>query len=234
MCACCEGETGTCWNGECFGGGGGLPYEENFESLASTGATALSDAGWEFRVLVFDGTQDPPSFKYAYGGPAPNATADALGDTFISAVVTGEGGDTQGLQQLNVFSDYKCCSPPDQGHLNGTDLVETNVFLNLIPSIPIHDGETLKFSFDAKIGDLEGDTTAFAFIRTLDPKNRYATTNSITQRTDNLTDEWVRLEIELAITAELEGQLLQIGFVNMASDLEGSGVLYDNLQVDLD
>ena len=207
-------------------------YSQDFEGLTPAPQqlpeTSLGDDGWLLFVNVFDANGD---FLYNYGNvfPAPNHGGA------ISAVVGGQGGLPQGAQQLSVFSDYNCCDLPNQGHGNGTDLVEMNVFINLIPSIPADDvGKTLTFSFDAKIGNLDGNTTAFAFIKTLDPANNFDTTNNITQQTDNIGDAWARFEIELVIDAGLEGQLLQVGFVNTASNFDGSGVFYDNLRVDLE
>ena len=45
---------------------------------------------------------------------------------------------------------------------------------------------------------------------------------------------WGRFMVSLAIDESLEGQILQFGFLNTASDFEGSGVFYDNVRVDLE
>lgn len=180
------------------GGAGGAPeliLEEDFEGLDSTSATALGDTGWLRFLVVFDGTVSPPGFRFQDGpSAAPNATVSP-DDTFISAVVTGEGGAEQGAQQLSVFSDYNCCDldqPPDDqiGHGNGVDLVEISVFQepynfdNRIPADLV--GTTLTFSFDAKRGNIEGATTAFAFIKTLDPDDGFNTTNDVREEMTDL------------------------------------------------
>jgi hypothetical protein len=170
-----------------------LVFEEDFESLDSNSPTALSATDWLRFLAVFDGTVEPPGFKFQDGPvPAPNATASPQ-DTFISAVVTGEGGTEQGAQQLSVFSEYNCCDlgqMVEQGHGNGTDLVETTVFQepynqgNLISGDEV--GKTLTFSFQAKRGNIEGATTAFAFIKTLNPAAGFEVTNNITEDMTNL------------------------------------------------
>jgi hypothetical protein len=46
---------------------------------------------------------------------------------------------------------------------------------------------------------------------------------------------WGRFTISLDLTdALLEGQILQVGFANTASDFEGSGIFYDNVLVVLE
>ena len=182
-------------NGHRFGFSGGFmpSFDEDFESLDSSSATALSDTGWLRFLVVFDGTVSPPGFKFQDGpGQAPNATVDP-DNIFISAVASDEGGPDQGTQQLSAFSDYNCCDlgqPVEQGHGNGTDLVEINVFqepYNQTNKISLEEvGKTLTFNFDAKRGNIEGDTTAFAFIKTLDPDDSFKTTNNITEEMTNL------------------------------------------------
>jgi hypothetical protein len=171
------------------------------------------------------------SFDFGYGpNPAPNSTAPATPDGF-SGIASGQGGPDEGAQQLSVFSDYQCCQP-DQGHL-GTDDVESNVYRER--SITADDvGKTLTFSFNAKLGDLAGDSTALAFIKTLDPLNGFMTTNFITEDTTSIPTTWARYSISLLIDAPLEGQLIQFGFSCTASNSEPSGVFYDNIEVVVD
>ena len=215
------------------GGAGGAPdilYEQSFESLDANSATALGDDGWLFFATVFDDGGNP---LFPFGPmPAPNATVSPS-DTFISAVVTDEGDAPQGTQQLSVFNDYNCCQPND-GHFNGTDRVEMNVFqeINPIPSSFI--GRTLEFSFDAKRGNIEGATTASAFITTLDPDAGFSQTNFVPIDMTGIPATWDRYSITLDLTDPLlEGQILQVGFRNTASDFEGSGSFYDNVDARL-
>jgi len=76
------------------------------------------------------------------------------------------------------------------------------------------------------------DSTATAFIKTIDPGNNFALTNLVDEDTTNLPETWGRFSLELEIDAGLEGQLLQVGFNATASNYEPSGVFYDNLVVD--
>ena len=153
-------------------------YSQDFEGLDASSPTALGDDGWVFFANVFD---EVGTLLFPYGPqPAPNATVSPT-DTFISAVATGEGDVPQGAQQLSVFNDYNCCQPSN-GHFNGTDRVEINVFQELrselSPITAADIGRTLTFSFDAKRGNIEGATTALAFIVTLDPAASFAQTRA--------------------------------------------------------
>lgn len=76
------------------------------------------------------------------------------------------------------------------------------------------------------------NSTAVAFIKTLDPNANFNLTNLVEQDTTDLPDTWERYSIELEVDAGLEGQILQIGFAATATNFEPSGVFYDNLVVD--
>jgi hypothetical protein len=204
-------------------------YEEDFESLDRSNPSALANNGWSISGNVSDGFG---TLKLRYGPfNAPN------GGPGFSAIVNGEGGAPQGSNQLSIYNDYNCCDP--QGHDNGTDVVESNVFQEPFPAlapIPARDiGKTVVFSFDAKRGDINdpsGSSTALAFIKTLDPDAGFAQTNFVTVDTTNLATSWNRLTISLPLTdPQLEGQILQFGFLTTASNFEPSGNFYDNILV---
>jgi hypothetical protein len=190
------------------------PYTEDFESLNQADAGALGNAGW----LVFANVFGPDwAYWYGYGVfPAPNGSGG------FCNVAVGEGGASQGMQQMVVFSDY-----------NNTDhgvgaYIESLVFQE--QPIGAGDvGETWRFSFDAKLGDLAGASTAAAFIKTLDPNAGYATTNYIPLDMTGIPGTWSSYSIDLFIDGSLDGQLFQIGFSNVASNYEPSGVFYDNI-----
>ncbi|MBT8469347.1 MAG: hypothetical protein KJN97_11425, partial [Deltaproteobacteria bacterium] len=79
------------------------------------------------------------------------------------------------------------------------------------------------------------DSTALAYIQTLDPGAGFSRTNFETLDTTNLPDAWDRYSISVDLTDPLlEGQLLQFGFSATASNFEPSGVFYDNILVDPD
>jgi hypothetical protein len=241
----CLDNTGTCDAGQCVPNALAI-YAQDFEppmdpangdALIEDTAAEVPLGAWLFFANVFDSAGN---LKFPYGPfGAPNATVSPS-DTFISAVVTGEGDTPQGDQQLSVFSDYNCCDPDPisgelrQGHGNGTDRVQINVFqeLNPIPESLI--GQTLTFSFDAKRGNIELASTALAFITTLDPSTGFSQTNFVPIDLTSIPATWNRYEITLDLTAtELEGQILQIGFRNTAQDFEGSGIFYDNVLAEL-
>ena len=122
-----------------------------------------------------------------------------------------------------VYSDYT----NQNAHAAG-DLLETNVYQEQ-PINPEDVGTTWEFSFDAKRGDIGGNITAVAFIKTLDPDTGYFITNFIELDTTNLADTWDRFAISLYLITELAGQVLQFGFLSNATNNEPSGNFYDNV-----
>ncbi len=190
------------------------PYEQNFEELIQSSSTALAEDGW----LVYGNVFTPDTtFIYGYGPfPAPNH------DLAFCQIVLGEGGPEQGEQQLSVFSDYE-----NGDHAVG-NLIESNVYQEqTITSADI--GSIWRFSFQHKRGNIEGASTAQAFIKTLDPGAGYQLTNLITADMTSVPDTWDGSSLVIVIDETLENQLLQIGFLNMATNYEGSGIFYDNL-----
>lgn len=196
-----------------------MPYSQDFEDLDAANPAALGDDGW----LIFANVFGPDGgYWYGYGVfAAPND-----GSAF-SAIVSGEGGAEQGDQQLSAFSDYN-----NADHGNGA-FIETNLFQEFV----IEDGdvtETWRFDFDAKRGNIEGQTTALAFIKTLDPNAGYAMTNFVTVDLTSIGDGWGSYSLDLLIDAGLVGQIIQIGFSSTATNYEGSGIFYDNVNFYID
>ncbi|MBN1827007.1 MAG: T9SS type A sorting domain-containing protein [Candidatus Eisenbacteria bacterium] len=191
-------------------------YGQSFEGLIQTDPDALGDDGWLVYGNVFD-----PDTSYLYGyGPfaAPNHNAA------FCQIVTGEGGPSQEAQQLVVFSDYE-----NTDHAGG-NLVESNVYREY--TIEAGDvGTCWFFEFDAKLGNITGSSTAAAFIKTLDPGSGYALTNFITVDMTSIPVEWQRYGLRIGIDASLAGQLLQFGFMNLATLYEPSGIFYDNIEI---
>lgn len=210
----------------------GVPceYQQDFEGLDQESPSALSNDGWTVFANVFEfGTSDPlPS----YGPfPAPNNTGG------FSGIALGQGGPEQGAQQLVIISDYNA-----RDQQNAGDRVQANTFQER--TIVEDDvGKTFTFSFDAKRGNINDpadpvcsntpnppcDSTALAFIRTVDPDAGFPVTNDVTLDTTNLPVEWMGYSIEITIDAGLVGQLLQFGFSATASNDEPSGNFYDNI-----
>lgn len=195
-------------------------YTQNFESLVQGDVNALANDGWLVYGNVYD--TDGTTYLYGYGSfPAPNTGAA------FCQIVLGEGGLEQGAQQLVVFSDYE-----NTDHALGR-YIESNVFHEQ-PIGGINVGQTWVFDFDAKLGNLELNSTALAFIKTIDPGNGYATTNFITTDMTSIPTTWGHYSVSITIDEGLVGQLLQFGFSNTATNYEGSGVFYDNMTFNLD
>lgn len=191
-------------------------YTQNFESLVQADPAALSNDGW----VVFGNVFDPTHTVYYYGyGPFP---APNPGGGF-SALVSGQGGPSQGNQQLSVYSDYN-----NGDHGNG-NLVESNVYHE--QTIGAADvGQIAVFQFDAKHGAWSGGSaTTAAFIKTLNPAAGYATTHLVTVDLTGAPESWGTYSIMLPIDASLVGQLFQFGFVNTATHYDSSGMFYDNI-----
>ncbi len=194
-------------------------YSQNFESMTISDGGALASDGW----LVYGNVFDPSNnYLYGYGSfPAPNGTGG------FSSVATGEGGPEQGLQYINIFSDYN-----NGDHGNG-NRIEANVFRE--QAIGAGDlGTTFRFTFDYKASSMNGPggaTTTFAFIKVLNPGAGYATVANPTHETTQApTDSWILgSSIDITIDSGWSGHILQYGFVSNATRYEPSGVYYDNL-----
>jgi hypothetical protein len=217
-------------------------YSQDFEALAPASDPsngALGAAGFLVSGVVFDGAAVPApygNFKFFYGNfPAPN---DGSGAPAFSAIATGESGPGQGLQVLNVFSDYKCCQSTNEGHFDGAapyDFVQSNVFRE--QTIGLADiGTTWSFKFDAKVNGVNGCGTApgsdcVAFIRTLDPNNGFAQTNFVTfDAQAGLTTNWSTHTVSIDLSDPLlSGQILQFGFQSTSQLFGNTGVFYDNI-----
>jgi hypothetical protein len=191
-----------------------VQYTQDFELLLQTDPDALANDGW----LVFGNVSAPDgTYLYGYGPfPAPN---HEFGFCQIDLL---QGGTEQGAQQLVVFSDYN-----NVDHAVG-NLIESNVFHEY--TIETADvGGVWTFEFQCKLGNLAGSSTAAAFIKTLDPANGYALTNFITVDMTSIPDTWSGASLSIPVTADLDGQILQFGFMNVATNYEPSGIFYDNI-----
>lgn len=189
-------------------------YSENFESLNATSSTALSDAGFVIYENSYhdQGLTNPANSA----GPMP-ARNDYRG---FALVVTGQGGSTQGTQQLNVYSNYPS---PDQGSLyvDALTLQQQTIGIDDLGSI-------WSFSFDAKQGDIAGTSSASAWIRVIDGgttlgENRLDTTS--------LGFDWGSYALSLNIDPTWNGKILEFGVNSAATGYTMSGVYYDNLSL---
>lgn len=200
------------------------PYSQDFEGLLVSdldqpAQVALANDGWRFFVNVFPNPDTGFPGYYNYSGAAPNG---GFGGPAISAVIAGEGSPWQAEQQLSIFSDYN-----NGNHADGA-LIEVNVFQEQVVGAA-DVGSTWVFEFDFRDGNIEGGTTALAFIKTLNPAAGYALTNFITADMTSVPTAWGTTLLSIYIDASLEGQILQFGFLNTASYYEGSAIFYDNV-----
>lgn len=186
-------------------------YSQDFEALAPVNGSLSGDGWWNFGN-VFD-----PGGGYLYGyGPFP--AVNNIGNW--QDIVTGEGGPDQGTQQIVVYSDYG-----NGDHGNG-NLIEANLYREW--TVPGGATGVWTFTFDAKLGNLGGASTAIAFIKTLDPNSGWAMTNFITADMTSTPVTWTGYQLSIDVTG-LDGQILQIGFSTTATNYEPCGVFYDNV-----
>ena len=192
------------------------PYSQDFEGLVQTDPAALANDGWK----VFGNVFGPDwSYWYGYGPfPAPN------GGPGFSAIDVGQGDPAQGIQQLVVYNDYN-----NGNHGDGSNaIIEANVFQEqMIGAADV--GSTWRFEFDAKRGNLAGASMAGAFFKTLNPAAGYALTNYIPISMTAIPEAWGRYSLSIFIDPSLQGQILQFGFINWASNYQPSGIFYDNV-----
>lgn len=188
-------------------------YSQDFEGLSQADPAALSNDGWVIYANVFGLDWN---YWYGYGTfPAPNNAGG------FSGIDIGQGGPTQGAQQLVVYSDY------NNGQ-HGFAIIEANVFKEYVVGAA-DVGSTWLFEFDVKLGNLQAPSTAMAFIKTLDPSNGWALTNFLQFPTHTMPAAWGTGSLSITIDPSLVGQILQIGFSNIASQWASSGVFYDNI-----
>ena len=190
------------------------PYSQDFETFDLPSEGALLGDGWVVYASAFT-----PTGVWAYGYGTFAAPNDGAA---FCAIVDDQGGDDQGTRQLSVYSDYE-----NTDHAN-LFLIESNVFQE--QTVTVDDvGDTWVFDFNAKMGNVEGASTAAAFIKTIDPSSNYDMTNFVTADMTTAPATWQGYSISLEIDAGLVGQLIQFGFINTATNYEGSGIYYDNL-----
>jgi len=199
-------------------------YSQDFESLVISDPAALGNAGFLAFANVFGPTGN---YLYGYGAfPAPNGTPA------FSAIASGLGGAPQGTQYLSVYSDYN-----NSDHGNG-NYIDALVFREQIVGVA-NVGQTWRMAFDGLqnpvVTNGPGDTTTFAFAKVLMSSNgSFATIAQSEFETTGLsTSTWTSASLDLVITPNMVGELLQFGFRSYATNYNDSSRLYDNLTFDL-
>jgi hypothetical protein len=198
------------------------PYSQDFEGMAPNQGyppNALEADGWRIYGQVFDAdpyTNSGLTPRYVYG---PFEAAN--GDTgSIQGVATGEGGTDQGAVVLNKYSDYN-----NQDQLGS--YVQASTFQTQL--ISTSNAGLWRFTYDAKIGNLEADSSAFAYILVQDFVNPDI---FVLNDTTNLPAEWGTYTLDLLLTEAQAGATLSFGFSATSTEYNGSAVFYDNLNFD--
>jgi hypothetical protein len=193
-------------------------YTQDFELLDPANTGALAGDGW----TVFGNAYDPTGeiFLFGYGPfPAPN---DPSNPAFCN-MVEFEGGVDQGIYQIQVISDYNSDQHPIGNRL------ESNVFQEQVIGAE-NIGQRWRFFFESKRGNISGASTAAAFIKTIEQVPPFNATNEIYEDMTVTPLTWTGYEITIDLTDPLlEGQLLQFGFLCVASNFEDSAIFYDNV-----
>jgi hypothetical protein len=188
-------------------------YTEDFEGIAPVDGS-MAAAGW----LCYNNFFDENGVWY-WGAPF-SPIVNNVGN--ICDIVTGEGGPPQETQQLVVYSNYW-----DGAHQNPGHVIETNVYREWT-SIGSNAG-TWFFTFDAKMGNLVNPPSeALAFIKVLDPNAGYTLSRFETADMTNTPVTWQGYQLSVDLTG-LDGQILQIGFLNNSSEYSPCAIFYDNL-----
>lgn len=195
------------------------PFAQNFESLVAADPAALTNDGWKVFGNVFNSSG---GYLYGYGTfGAPNGTPG------FCSIASGEGGENQAVQYLNVYSDYN-----NGDHANG-NRIEANVFQEQIVGAADL-GKTYRFKFDYKASFTAGpagSTTTQAFIKVLNPSAGYSLVAfpTITTTTASTTVWSEGNTIDVTVGGDWQGHLLQFGFLSNATGYQASGVYYDNV-----
>ncbi|MFT5422352.1 MAG: hypothetical protein ACI89L_000109 [Phycisphaerales bacterium] len=212
-----------------------VAYQDNFEDDDINAVLINNEVNGVGDWIVGANVWDEFYFSYLYNYfafPAPNNNGiSGTGVDAFSAITTGEGGPDQGAQQLSVYSDY---NNPD--HALGF-YIEANFFREYVVAAE-NVGETWTFSYDAKLGNiadnLDPTKNATGFIKTINPPANGGTWNLTTFLALDMTNadpNWQRYEISLEITPDLVGQLFQLGWLNLCTLYESSGMFYDNVDL---
>ena len=199
-------------------------YSQDFEAmtpLQGRPPNDLSDDGWKIYVFAWDANPYPrPSsanIEFQYG---PFGASNGAPGSIQGVDNTGQGGPDQGNVVLAKFSNY---NDPAQA----SRYVQANTYQ--AQTITAGDvGSLWRFTYDAKIGNLEADSSAFAYIQTIDSTAFFLKALVLNDST-NLPDTWGTYTLDLFITPFLVGDILSFGFSATSTNYNGSSVFYDNL-----
>ena len=199
-------------------------YSQDFEGMTPNQGYPPNDLeadGW----LIFGTAYEtnpytgPLNMVYDYSDDCPCEAANGEPGS-IQGVATGEGGDDQGDVVLNKYTDYL---NSDQSRY----YISTTTYQTQTASTSNID-DVWRFAYDAKIGNLEADSSALAYIQLLgsDGTEKAFVFNDST----NLPEEWGRYFVDLNLLAygAESGDTVNFGFLATATNFNGSAVFYDN------
>ena len=197
-------------------------YTQNFEGMTPNQGFPPNDLeadGWLIYGQVFDvnpytNSGAVPLFEY---GPFEAANGEPGS---IQGVATGEGGTEQGNVVLNKYSDYNNTSQEDSYVQASTFQTQTITTSNV---------GLWRLTYDAKIGNMEADSSAFAYMLT---QNFVDPDIFVSNDTTNLPVDWGTYTLDLLINESMIGSILTFGFGSTATMYNGSGVFYDNINFD--
>ncbi len=146
-------------------------YTQNFEGMTPNQGFSDPDIGfvndldadgWQIYGILYDASPyyNPNANRLDdYGSAFPAANG---GDGSIQGVATGQGGASQGDVVLSKYTDYNNRPAMESGeYVSASTYQEQTVGAGDV-------GSTWRFSYDAKMGNLEADSSAFAYILTQD------------------------------------------------------------------
>lgn len=186
-------------------------FSDNFETSGAGGATTLS-APWEMNKEVY-------SSAGAYiGGYYPGFTFGP------NAIVTGQGGPSQGTYQGKVWPDYDYAPDWTNGKIQKISLLVTR----RLSSADIASGR-IEMNFDSKLQPLLGpDTQATAWMKLLSPDfSQLWWQESLTLSGST----WSSNSVGMNFDGSQVNANLQWGFTVSSTNYQDNGLFMDNVVV---
>lgn len=195
-------------------------YSQDFEGMTPNQGYPPNDLdadGWQIYGIVYNVSpyNNPSASVIGEYGPYPAANGEPGS---IQGVATGQGGPSQGDVVLSKYSDYNNLDGQAGGYVSAATYQTGGI-------IGSGDVGLWRFTYDAKMGNLTADSSAFAYILTQGNGGDVFVSNDTT----HLPVEWGTYTLDLLITEAMLGDTLTFGFGAVSTNSNGSGVFYDNL-----
>lgn len=186
-------------------------FSDDFESYSAPNNQPIG-GGW---LWFLSGWNDWPACSESYWfGFGPNPAPNSNDPYTASNIAVGASG-----QALNVFSDY---ANPD---VQASDkCAEVSVFQETV--VTNADIGQYNFRFEVQALEALGDgVRTNAFIKLLDPNQGYATVYFDSSDTASSGAQIMQMNL----SPEDVGKILQFGFANISNEFKPSSRLYDNV-----